>query len=206
MLCSRVRYLGKERLGGYHSQNHSRPIVAYESEDGGKTWQYLATIPSPANADMEQWHEPYAAQMPDGSLLGSIRVHVNTPEIRPFTIYLTRSYDGGRTWTEASPTGISGSPPHLLVHSSGAVILTYARRDDHPGEYARISYDNGSTFGNEIPLDNRAEDWDLGYPSTAELSDGSLITVYYQKLPGDDYCSILYTKWSLEEGKAYDQN
>ena len=31
-----------------------------------------------------------------------------------------------------------------------------------------------------------APDTDLGYPSTVELSDGSLLTVYYQKYAGDE--------------------
>ncbi len=64
------------------------------------------------------------------------------------------------------------------------------------GEYAMISEDNGKTFGEEIRL-CEAFDKDLGYPSTVELSDGSLLTVYYQKMEGDAYCSILYTKWRL---------
>ena len=197
----KLLYLGKYRPDGSYPQIRSYPIVAYESADGGRTWKQLAQLTLPEGADRNDWHEPHAVELPDGSILGGIRVHMNTPEIKPFTIYLTYSYDGGTTWTVPTPTGISGSPPHFLVHSSGAIVMTYARRDEKPGEYARISYDNGKTFGNEIVLDDRAEDWDLGYPSTVELSDGSLMTVYYQKQPGDRYCSILYTKWTLEEGK-----
>ena len=40
-------------------------------------------------------------------------------------------------------------------------------------------------------------DGDLGYPATVELSDGSLFTVYYQRVPGDRQDSILYTRWEL---------
>jgi sialidase-1 len=43
-----------------------------------------------------------------------------------------------------------------------------------------------------------APDTDLGYPSTVELSDGSLLTVYYQKYAGDEKCSILQTRWRLK--------
>jgi hypothetical protein len=67
------------------------------------------------------------------------------------------------------------------------------------GATFRISHDNGKTFGKEILLDNNTYSEDLGYPSTVELSDGSLFSVYYQKLPDDKFCSILYTKWSLKE-------
>ena len=42
------------------------------------------------------------------------------------------------------------------------------------------------------------KDGDLGYPSTVELDDGSLMTVYYQKYEDDKKTSLLYTKWRLK--------
>jgi hypothetical protein len=39
----------------------------------------------------------------------------------------------------------------------------------------------------------------LGYPCSVELSDGSIMTVYYQKWPGEWRTSVLYSKWRLEE-------
>ena len=40
---------------------------------------------------------------------------------------------------------------------------------------------------------------DLGYPSTVEQGDGSLYSVYYQKVPGDHRCSLLASRWQLPE-------
>lgn len=40
---------------------------------------------------------------------------------------------------------------------------------------------------------------DGGYPCTLEMEDGSLLTVYYQKVPGDEKTSFLYTKWKLNK-------
>ena len=42
-------------------------------------------------------------------------------------------------------------------------------------------------------------DGDLGYPSSAELDDGSILTVYYQKVASADKCSLLWTRWKLPE-------
>lgn len=42
-----------------------------------------------------------------------------------------------------------------------------------------------------IPLSRMHE------PHVVELSDGSILTVYYQKYGEDTYNSILYTKWQL---------
>jgi len=45
----------------------------------------------------------------------------------------------------------------------------------------------------------------MGYASTVELSDGSLLTAYYQKYREGDKVdkktSFLYTKWTLPERK-----
>ena len=63
-----------------------------------------------------------------------------------------------------------------------------------------ISYDGGETFEKEVVLRDDATHGDLGYPSTVELSDGSLLTVYYQSARNDDpFRSLLYTKWRLED-------
>ena len=50
-----------------------------------------------------------------------------------------------------------------------------------------------------MPLRDDGPDGDLGYPATAELDDGSLITVYYQKAAAGENTSILYTRWNLPE-------
>ena len=190
-------YLGKENFG---ESNHDADIGAYSSADGGKTWNFCGKVPIPEGIKTDNFYEPHAVQLRNGRILGAIRAQGEWVEFG-FTIYLTTSDDNGKTWSVPQPLHICGSPPHLLLHSSGAVILTYGRRKAPFGEMARISYDNGETWGDEIALNDSGLNSDLGYPSTAELSDGSLITVYYQRLPDDDVCSILYTKWSIEETK-----
>ena len=108
------------------------------------------------------------------------------------------SKDGGKTWGEVTPTGISGSPPHLMLHSSGALILTYGRREAPFGERIMISRDGGKTWGEEHIL-TEAYCNDLGYPATVELEDGSLVTVYYERYKDDKFTSILGVKWRIEE-------
>ena len=85
-----------------------------------------------------------------------------------------------------------------MLHSSGAVICTYGRREHPFGERAIVSYDLGKSWDEEYILDE-SYSGDLGYPSTVELDDGSLISVYYQKYEDDKKCSILYTKWRLNK-------
>ena len=88
----------------------------------------------------------------------------------------------------------------MLVHSSGAIVLTYGRRKAPYGERARISRDGGKTWGEEIVISSEATSGDLGYPSSVELSDGSILTVYYQRYKNDTFTSILGTRWSIDGG------
>ena len=94
---------------------------------------------------------------------------------------------------------MSGSPPHLLRHSSGAIVCVYGRREEPFGERAMVSWDEGESWDTEYVLHNDGICVDLGYPASVELSDGSILTVYYQKVGEDRDTSILYSVWELPE-------
>jgi len=135
-------------------------------------------------------------ELDSGRLLGMIRAQ-GPGVFHGFTMYQTVSDDGGRTWTTPVPLNIAGSPPHLLKHSSGAIICAFGRREQPFGERALVSRDNGETWEDEYILHETAP-CDLGYPASVELPDGEILTVYYQAVEGDGFTSLQYTKWSLE--------
>ncbi len=209
-LCSdgTLIYLGKEHyvdgkcgVNGATTEDHL--ICTFASTDGGYTWEKRCDLTKPAELVWDNFHEPHVIELDDGSLLGMIRAQGNGVA-HGFTMYQTRSYDGGRSWCEWESLGISGSPPHLLKHSSGAIVCVYGRREAPFGERAIVSWDNGATWMEDYDLDHRAEGGDLGYPASVELDDGSILTVYYQKYYDektnryDGKCSILYTRWTLD--------
>ncbi|HEX5870824.1 MAG TPA: sialidase family protein, partial [Longimicrobium sp.] len=88
---------------------------------------------------------------------------------------------GGRTWSALRKTRVWGIPPHLLTLSDGRVLLSRGYRRDRRGVRYSLSYDGGRTWdpGIEGVLEGGADNVDCGYPSTVELDDGSLWTVYY---------------------------
>ena len=192
----RLLYLGR---GTDHKDIPEDGIYACESLDCGKTWKVISHIKKSEDmTDAELMCEPHLVELGDRTLLGAIRVQTSGRGAY-FTVYTCTSNDRGREWTTPKATGICGSPPHMILHSSGAIILTYARRAGELGEYARISLDNGKTWSEEKRISPPSPSPDCGYPSSVELSDGSIITVYYQRYNDDNYCSILYTVWTLDE-------
>lgn len=176
--------VGKE----FHSENLEKGAIYAVEYDG--EFKVLSKIEMPVTLNLV--HEPHVIELNDGTLLAAFRVHNETS----FTIYLSKSNDGGFSWQTPYPTGFNGSPPHFMRHSSGAIVLSYARREEPYYECARVSFDEGETWSEEYIL-SYSKSNDIGYPSTVELSDGSLLTVYYQYYKDDDYTSILATNWRM---------
>jgi len=186
-------YLGKEFCS--YGVEESEVVAAYKSTDDGLTWTRQGIVEIPEGFTLDNFHEPHVLELPDGRLIGMIRGQ-GAPVYHNFTIFICFSDDTGRTWTVPKSMDISGSPPHLLLHSSGAVVCVFGRRELPFGQRAIVSHDNGETWSDEYVLFNDAPD-DLGYPASVELSDGSILTVYYQKYAPGEKCSLLYTKWWL---------
>ena len=193
--------LGKEQYAPEGTEEKD-VIAAYASTDGGYTWERRGKYEKPAELSWDHFHEPHVIELDNGTLLGMIRAQGDGVYHR-FTICQTESTDGGRTWSVWRCLNISGSPPHLLRLRSGALICSYGRREAPFGERALVSYDNGKTWEDDVIIDDRSPNDDLGYPASVELADGSILTVYYQRYYHEDIGtydekpSILYTRWKL---------
>lgn len=192
----RLIYLGKEMYS--EGIEEKGIIAAYSSDDCGLSWRRLSELSLPNDGtSWNNFHEPHVLEIPDGTLLGVIRAQGNEVA-HGFTVYICRSSDGGITWTVPTPIdGISGSPPHLMLHSSGAVICSFARREAPASERAIVSFDGGITWEKEYILDDRQKNADLGYPASVEIAGGEILTVYYQRYENDSKTSILSSRWSL---------
>ena len=192
-------YLGKAGFGAGDQQ--SGDAVACRSSDGGRTWAELGHVPIHDGTKRDNYHEPHVAELADGRLIGMIRFEGRGQDDPAsdynFHLFQTASDDGGRTWTRARPTGVYGSPPHLLRHSSGAILCAYGYRRPPYGQRVMISHDAGESWRSDWILRDDGPDGDLGYPASVEMPDGSVLTVYYQKYRPGEKCSLLWTRWSL---------
>lgn len=182
-------------------------IAAMTSSDEGQAWERLGEVPLLEDTEPGNYHEPHVAELPDGKLVGLIRSAMATSESQDdimgalkFSMFQSVSTDGGRTWSKVEPLGFHGSPPHLLVHSSGALVCAYGYRQEPYGERVMISRDGGESWDHDYILRDDGPDRDLGYPSSVELADGSLLTMYYQKIESsEEKCSLLWSRWRLPE-------
>lgn len=191
-------YLGKDASG--MSDGH---ILAARSMDGGLAWEVQGAVPLYPGTTAANYHEPHVVELPSGKLVGMIRIesagneNVTRAGLVHFSLMQTESSDGGLTWSAPRGLGFHGSPPHLLRHSSGALVCVYGYRQPAFGQRAMLSYDEGVTWEHDWIIREDGPDGDLGYPASVELDDGSLFTVYYQKAPGDAKCSLLWSRWRL---------
>ncbi len=141
-------------------------------------------------------NEAHLLELPDGKLICHIRAENETA----FTTYQSVSYDKGKTWS--TPERLleidGGAPPHLLMLSSGILISAYSRRKQPYGIMVMVSTDGGETWEKDLRLyENHGSD-DLGYPSTIELDDGTLLTVFYATDRDGNPCNIYQQKWKLK--------
>jgi len=175
-------------------------IQAYVSYDEGITWEFRSQIPYPAELENDLQSEPYAVRLNNGDILLAVRSEKNVApsDKTSLKVFFTRSSDNGKTWSEPQIQNVCGAPPHLLLHSSGALILAYSSRVEPMGEYVRISRDNGYTWSKDFCI-ALAPDWDHGYPTSVELENGDILTTYYARCEGDDYNSIHSVRWNLRE-------
>ena len=193
----RLLYLGiNKKVGSYRSPEAppGQRVAAAESRDDGKTWRLIGFVPIPKGVNPAGFHEPHVVETRSGKLVGMIRHHG-----KPADRYLwqTESLDGGHTWTEARPTDIWGLPPHLLLLRDGRILLTYGHRRKPFGQRARLSSDEGRTWGEEIVIRDDAPNGDLGYPASIQLDDHTILTIYYQiDRPGEKTC-LMGTFWKL---------
>lgn len=186
----RLMYIGMGKWQG-------RPAVTIEqSNDDGRTWNITANVEKP-DGSVNGLSEPHIVELTSGKLMVMVR---NEPKDRSQCFLLqSESTDGGNTWTSLHSTGIWGYPPHLIQLKNGFVLLVYGYRLDPFGQRACISRDEGKTWDleNQVVLAGTFGP-DMGYPSSVQLKDESILTVYYQPEKPGEPASLMSTHWQLK--------
>jgi hypothetical protein len=183
----RLLYPGKRLYGG------AGEIGVCESTDDGITWAWLAGIPTrPGDDASRDYHELHAVEAADGRIIVQIRKERGADN---GTTLQSESSDGGRTWTQAAAIGVWGIPSHLLRLRDGRLLMTSGHRRPPLGNQVRISTDHGRSWSRPLVISADGRSGDLGYPSTVELGDGTLLTVWYEKV--GDTSVLRQARWQL---------
>ncbi|MBN2505308.1 MAG: exo-alpha-sialidase [Verrucomicrobia bacterium] len=184
----RLLYAGKELWTG------RRRVGVCESRDDGQTWQWLADIPARPGDAIAQYHELHAVETADGRVLVHIRNHNSAHNNETLQ---AESADGGRRWSEPRSIGVWGLPSHLLRLRNDHLLMTYGHRRAPLGNQARLSTDHGRTWSDPLVVSSDGTSGDLGYPSTVELADGTLLTVWYELMKGSPRAVLRQCRWTL---------
>lgn len=185
----RLLYAGKElwTLG--------ERVGVCESLDDGQSWHWLASIPTRQGDTGSQYHELHGVETTDGRIVVHIR---NENKANSGDILQTESTDGGKSWSVPRLIGVWGHEPSFLTRlRSGRLLMTYGYRRKPFGNQSRFSDDGGSTWSEPVIISGDGPGVDLGYPSTAELADGSLLTVWYELMKGENR-ALRQARWRLE--------
>lgn len=155
---------------------HATGSHIVRSHDDGATWGEPSLL-------HPQMNETALLVLPEGEVLAVMR-----GEDKEQALHLTRSGDGGYTWS--APVQITGARQHpadLVRLGNGLILLTYGNRNPPYRVEGRASRDGGHTwlacrltfsgqlYGYNVEAPRRS---DLGYPSSV-VHNGSGVTIYY---------------------------
>jgi len=194
----RLLYVGNTPRGEDDFAKRQKPAITAEvSCDDGLSWEIIGKI-TMAPEDRGGADEPSVVELPDGKLICLIRYAYDDKGQLDCRLRQCESTDGGRTWTTPRKTCIRGLPPHVVRLENGHLLVAYGFRERPYSVRACVSKDEGKTWDidGEIIL-SYAHEWDLGYPASVQLDDGSILTVYYQAEILGDKCCLMATHWRL---------
>jgi hypothetical protein len=196
-------------FGRLHADDPALRSLVLRSEDEGMNWGTV-TI---AYDGFHNFGETSLLVAPNGTIMAMMRCDSNKNEEqgREGEGFLWESFsdDEGLTWSVPVKTPVWGYPPTLLLLRDGRILCSYGYRKPPYGIRACLSSDGGKTWEIEheiilrddgLSLGKEATSGDLGYPTTIQLPDNYLLTVYYFDL-GDGVTHIAATRWALEQNK-----
>jgi hypothetical protein len=168
-------------------------VFCTRTKDGGKTWEMVSWIgPEPEGFSIM----PSSVRLSPTRILTTIRRKEGSEHFIDSWI----TDDNGMRWKYLnrpveSTGGSVGNPPSMIKLKDGRLVITYGYRSPPYGIRARISADQGETWGPEITLREDAGTWDLGYPRTVQRADGKIVTIYYFNDYKDQERYIAATIW-----------
>ena len=173
-------------------QMPSNAVALVRSTDNGRTWGDSSALPG--------HDETQLLELPDGRLLAFTRLE----EPGDHGLLLSESKDKGRTWGNSRKLLRPQQWPYCAtLLKSGHILLSYGSRVGHFGVGLVLSTDGGKTWDeeHEVFAGWDSLNTDTGYPSTVQLDDGTIVTMYYAvgtaECPDEQAIVVRYTEEQL---------
>lgn len=179
-------------LFSVEKDNSNRRPLVYGSTNGGREFHFVSyVVPKrdpwgQADGDYSdpsvafvghRWFYPRGYMLPNGRILCTVRCQRDPTGVMWSEIY--HSDDGGESWDFLSRINDFGAPCNLVFMPDGRIVAVYGYRLAPSGIRARVSADDGKSWGGEIVVRDDGGSWDLGYPNSWYAGDGMVGTLYY---------------------------
>ncbi len=187
-------FAAESNLAGKEVPSGNRVSVWY-SDDDGQSWAFLSAIPAREGDSLENYHELHGVEAADGTLVVQMRNHNRRNNLETLQC---ESRDGGKSWTEPHEIGVWGHPSHLRRLADGRLLMSYSHGRLPLGEHVRVSDDCGKSWSEPINIGPNDGFGDFGYPSTVQLSDGSLVSVWYETPAPEENTIVKMARWVLK--------
>ncbi|MDZ7335015.1 MAG: exo-alpha-sialidase [candidate division KSB1 bacterium] len=157
------------------------------TSDGGRTFQFLSWM---TETDTVRSVMPSTVRLADNHLVSALRRRYDPTPMQGYALQknwidVYQSLDNGASWQFLSKVADTdngkrnGNPPSMVRLKDGRLCVTYGYRGIPYSIRARISADEGKTWGKEIILREDAPTNDIGYTRSVVRSDGKVVTIYY---------------------------
>ena len=133
------------------------------TKDNGATWTQSGI--------MRGGEQPTFIERSDGTLLVYLRVRPN--------IKSAESHDGGKTWTEPTPTQWKNPDAGISMRklNNGHVLLVFNNQDNSRSPlHIALSTDEARTWSKPLQLESNPGEY--SYPSVMQSSDGKIHIIY----------------------------
>lgn len=172
----------------------SNQVGVLRSYDYGRTWLDYTGLPG--------HDETQVIELLDSRLLAFTRIE----EEGDHGLLLSESADAGRNWTIVRRLLRAGQWPFdATLLASGSLLLSFGCRIGPYGAGVLLSPDGGETWdeSQQILIGWDSLSTDTGYPSTVQLDDGTIVTMYYaagtEESPDEQAIVVRYSERQLWE-------
>ncbi len=155
-----------------------KDYCVFKSSDCGRSWRQIGIISGPKKPDGRPIiNESHLLEVTPHRIVAMFR----SAEADICPVYQSESNDGGCTWSPARKLPVMGCPPQLLKLKNGILMCSFGHRQNPYSIRAMFSHDLGRSwdFDNIVTLYEWEDTPDMGYPSSIELDNGEILTVFY---------------------------